>query len=113
MLGGAIETSKIKFKDIESRKPDTLAIVLQKRAMTQGQPAGKEVLHGVPDMIPRNDIGFNQYLHFYQKYPEEELYRNVMPQLTGKSSTDHPRIQRLVHESIGHIPELLHMYNSY
>ena len=56
-------------------------------------------------------VKVNQSLVQLLGYPEEELYKNVPPMLTGKSSTDHPRVQRLVHESLGHMPELLTLYN--
>ena len=90
---------------------DPVDVLLQQRAISRGPLPVQGMVHGLPDMISRNNIAFFQYIHFFQKHPEEELYRNVLPMLTGKSSTDHPRVQRLVHESIGHIPELFSLYN--
>ena len=115
-MGGAIETNKVRFKDIETRRPDTnIDRVMQRVAL--GGPSAPAVVpmpamvHGLPDMIPRNNIAFNQYIHFFGKHNEEELFHNVMSLLTGKGSTDHPRVQALMQHSLGGHPDLLSLYN--
>ena len=109
MLGGAIESPA--FADIESRKPLTVDYQMQRAAMVPGPPPITPMVHGLPDMIPRNDAAGFQYLHFFGKHSEEELFSNVMSLATGKASTDHPRVQALMHHSFGHMPEILETYN--
>ena len=114
LLGGAIETSKTRFQDIESRKPLTINHHMQRAAMLPGAPHVASVgAHGLPNMIPRNDIAFTQYLHFFGRHSEDELYSNVSRLVTGKASTDHPHVQNLMHHSFGHMPEILAAYNRY
>ena len=113
LLGGSIETSKTQFMDVESRKPLTIDHIMQRAVMMPGQPRGEPMIHGVVDMIPKNDIAFSQYIHYFGRHAEEELFSNVMGLVTGKGSTDHPRVQSLIHHSFGHIPELISLYNKH
>lgn len=87
---------------------------MQRAAMLPGAPQVASVgAHGLPNMIPRNDIAFTQYLHFFGRHSEDELYSNVSRLVTGKASTDHPHVQNLMHHSFGHMPEILAAYNRY
>ena len=113
LLGGAIETAKTRFADIEPRKTMNVNHYMQRAAMLPGPPLVEPMVHGLPNMIPRNDIAFSQYIHFFGRHSEDELFRNVSKLVTGKSSTDHPRVQNLMHHSFGHMPEILAAYNQY
>ena len=86
---------------------------MQRAAIMPGPPRVAPMVHGLPDMIPRNDIAFSQYIHFFGRHSEDELFSNVMNLVSGKSSTDHPRVQALMHHSLGHMPELMNLYNQY
>ena len=114
MLGGAIEKT-VRFKDIESRAPkfDSIDQIMKEQAYLKGPPQMKEFMHGVADYRFSNNIAFWQYEQEWKKHPEERLHNSAMKLLSGKGAKgDHPRIQKLVHETIGHIPELLNLYSS-
>ena len=112
MLGGAIETKKVRFADVKPRAPDTYDRAMRTASFISGGPALQEFAHGIVDYRPRNVIGFDQYLHFYEKYPEEVLHHHAIKLLSGKGAAgDHPRVQRLFHESFKHLPEIMDLYN--
>ena len=55
----------------------------------------------------------DQYKHEFDRHPEEAIHSSAMKLLSGKGShSDHPAVQKLVHTSLQHMPELLHLYNS-
>lgn len=85
---------------------------MREAAYISGGPALEAFIHGVVDFRPRNVVGFNQYAHFYEKHPEEYLHNSVLQLVSGSGARkDHPRIQRLFHESFKHVPEIMDLYN--
>ena len=114
MLGGAIEKT-VRFKDIQSRAPytDTIDKIMKEQAYLKGPPVMKEFMHGVADNRLSNNVAFWQYDQEWKKHSEERLHSSAMKLLSGRGAKgDHPRIQKLVHETLGHLPEVLHMYTS-
>ena len=112
LLGGAIETKRVRFKDVESHAPNIYENSMREAAYISGGPALESFIHGVVDFRPRNVVGFSQYAHFYEKHPEEYLHSSASKMLSGVgASQDHPRLQRLVHESFKQMPEILTLYN--
>ena len=111
LLGGAIETKKVRFQDVESRKPDVYDRAMRHASYISGGPVLEGFMHGVVDFRPRNVIGYDQYAHFYEKHPEEYLHQSAMQLVSGSGAQkDHPRIQRLFHESFKQMPEIMNLY---
>ena len=114
LLGGAIDPKRVRFKDIESRAPETdnMDKIMREQAFLSGPPRMQEFMHGVTDYRPLNNIGYWQYDHEWKKHSEQALHKSAMKLLSGDGAKgDHPRIQKLVHETLGHMPELLHLYS--
>ena len=114
LLGGAIDPKRVRFKDIESRAPETdnMDKIMREQAFLSGPPRMQEFMHGVTDYRPQNNIGFWQFDNEWKKNSEQALHQSAMTLLSGQGAkSDHPRIQKLVHETLGHMPELLHLYS--
>ena len=106
-LGGAIRDN-VRQVDVYTPKLDFKRI-LRDAAYVSGPPRPKTYLHGVIDMIPRNQIGFHQYGPVYTG--EEELHKSLIGAVSGRgASGDHPTVQKAVYESLKHRPELLATY---
>ena len=106
-LGGAIRDD-VRQVDVYTPKLDFKRI-LRDAAYLSGPPRPKTYLHGVIDMIPRNQIGYHQYGPVYTG--EEELHRSLIGAVSGRgASGDHPTVQKAVYESLKHRPELLANY---
>ena len=106
-LGGAIR-GDVRQMDVYTPALDYKRI-LRDAAYTPGAPRPKEYLHGIIDMIPRNQIGFHQYGPVYTG--EEEFHRSLIGAVSGRgASADHPTVQKAVYESLKHRPELLANY---
>ena len=106
-LGGAIRDD-VRQVDVYTPKLD-FKRVLRDAAYLSGPPRPKTYLHGVIDMIPRNQIGYHQYGPVYTS--EEELHRSLLGAVSGRgASDDHPTVQKAVYESLKHRPELLATY---
>ena len=85
---------------------------MRQQAYLSGPPRMPEFMHGVTDYRFSNNIGFWQYQQEYQAHPEEKLHKSAMKLLSGRGAKgDHPRVQRLVHESLSHMPELMDLYS--
>ena len=83
--------------------------VLRAAALLKGPPRPKEYLHGVVDMIPRNQLGWHTYGPVHTS--EKEFHRSLMKGVSGRgASKDHPTVVRAVGESLKHLPELLDAY---
>ena len=112
LLGGSINPKTVRFKDIESRAP-AIDRIMRDQAYLPGTAKLAEFVHGVVDFRPQNAIAFFQYKHEFDRHPEEAIHSSAMKLLSGKGShSDHPAVQKLVHTSLQHMPELLHLYNS-
>ena len=113
LLGGAIETKQVRFKDVQPRGPPPIyENAMREAAYISGGPAVQSFMYGVVDYRPRNEIGFNQYAHHYEKHPEEYLHNSVLQLVSGHGARkDHPRIQRLFHESFKQYPEIMDLYS--
>ena len=86
--------------------------ILRDQAFLPGPPKMLEFMHGVVDFRPQNVIAFFQYKDEFERHPEDSLHGAAMKLLLGNgASGDKPAIQKLVHSSLGHKPELLHLYN--
>ena len=106
-LGGAIRDD-VRQVDVYTPKLDFKRI-LRDAAKLSGPPRPKSYLHGVIDMIPRNQIGYHQYGPIYTG--EEELHRSLIGAVSGRgASGDHATVQKAVYESLKHRPELLANY---
>ena len=106
-LGGAIRDD-VRQVDVYTPKLD-FKRVLRDAAYLSGPPRPKTYLHGVIDMIPRNQIGYHQYGPVYTG--EEELHRSLIGAVSGRgASGDHPTVQKAVYESMKHRPALLANY---
>ena len=106
-LGGAIK-GDVRKMDVYTPGLNFKQI-LRDAAMVSGGPRPKEYLHGVIDMIPRNQIGFTQYERVYMS--EEELHKSLLKSLSGRGAAeDHPTVQRAMYETLKHQPQLLHLY---
>ena len=106
-LGGAIRDD-VRQVDVYTPKLD-FKRVLRDAAYLSGPPRPKTYLHGVIDMIPRNQIGYHQYGPVYTG--EEELHRSLLGAVSGRgASDDHPTVQKAVYESLKHRPKLLATY---
>ena len=106
-LGGAIKAD-VRQQDVYTPALD-LKSILRAAALVQGSPAPKEYLHGVIDMIPRNQLGWHTYGPIHTS--EKEFHRGLMRGVTGRgASKDHPTVARAVGESLKHLPELFHSY---
>ena len=105
--GGAIRDD-VRQIDVYTPKPDFKQI-LRDAAYVSGPTRPKTYVHGVIDMIPRNQIGYHQYGPVYTG--EEELHRSLIGAVSGRgASGDHPTVQKAVYESLKHRPELLAHY---
>ena len=106
-LGGAIRDDVRKL-DLYTPSLDYKKI-LRDAAYVSGPPRPKTYLHGVIDMIPRNQIGFYQYPVIHTS--EEELHYALLKSVSGRGARyDHPTVQRSVYESLKHNPDLAHAY---
>ena len=106
-LGGAIRDD-VRQMDVYTPGLDFKQI-LREAALVSGEPAQKEYLHGLIDMIPRNQIGFSQYDRVYMS--EEELHKSLLKSVSGRGAAeDHPTVQRAMYETLKHQPQLLHLY---
>ena len=105
-LGGAIRD--VREIDVYTPALDFKKI-LRERSYVSGPPPPKEYLHGIIDMIPRNQIGFHQFGPVYTS--EEELHSSLMSVVSGRGAQhDHPTVQRTVYESLKHKPRLARAY---
>jgi len=83
--------------------------ILRESAYLSGPPRPKKYLHGIIDMIPRNQIGWHQFPPLYTS--ESELHGSIIGALSGRgASNDHPTVQKAVHETLKHKPSLLRHY---
>ena len=106
-LGGAIRDD-VRQVDVYTPKLDFKRI-LRDAAYLSGPPRPKTYLHGVIDMIPRDQIAYYQYGPVYTG--EEEFHRSLIGAVSGRgASADHPTVQKAVYESLKHRPELLATY---
>ena len=123
MLGGSIQPKRVKVKDIEPRAPETdeadpkktWATILQRLAADEAAPMHGVQLSQIQDDLTnyqwRNDIGYTQHNHWYQRHPEEELYKGALPLFSGKGAAgDHPATHKFFMESFREHPEMLQMY---
>lgn len=106
-LGGAIRAD-VRQQDVYTPGFD-LKSVLRTAALLKGAAPPKEYLHGVIDMIPRNQLGWHTYGPMYTS--ENEFHRGLMRGVSGRgASRDHPTVVRAVNESLKHMPELQNAY---
>ena len=92
------------FHDILRNKANVQYGALDKRLT--------DVANSLHDFRPRNVVGFYQYAHHFNRYPEEEIMKRVLPLYSGKgSSQDHPDLHKLFMDSFAMHPELLMLYN--
>ena len=107
------DMDRVMLKDIEV--PNTKMDRVMQRAAFSGRSAAPIIpmLHGVVDMIPTNKMVFTQFDHLFFAHDEQTLFQDVMKHVTGKGSTDHPRIQSFITHTLGDYPDLLSLYNRY
>ena len=106
-LGGAI-SANVRKLDVFTPALDYKHI-LREAAMLQGPLRPKQYLHGLPDMIPRNQLGAHTTMPLYTS--EVEFHRSLVRGVSGRgASGDHPSVIRAVGESLKHKPELFHHY---
>ena len=123
MLGGSIQPKKFKVKDVEPRAPRTgeedpkmsWSKIMQRLAADEPGPMHNMQLSQFRDDLTNyswiNDIGYHQHNHWYQRHPEEELYKGAMPLFSGKGAAhDHPDTHKFFMESFSQHPELMQMY---
>ena len=59
----------------------------------------------------KNEVGYEQHSHWYQKHAEEDLYKGAIPLFSGKGAAgDHPATHKFFMESFREHPEILQMY---
>lgn len=113
LLGGAIESPQL--ADIEPRGPelDNFHKILQNAAFQESAPVNlRHVADAMMDYRPRNEIAFSQYANFYQRHPEDYLAHNAAKLFSGHGgNNDHPRVQKLFHDSFHGYPDLLDKYS--
>ena len=106
-LGGAI-SANVRKLDVYTPGVDYKNI-LRHAAMVSGAPRPKQYLHGVVDMIPRNQLGGHTTMPMYTS--EDEFHRSLIRGLSGRgASNDHPSVVRAVGESLKDKPDLFHHY---
>jgi hypothetical protein len=100
---------------VEPRAPvlDPFHQILQNAAFRESTPVSlQSVADAIMDYRPRNEIAFSQYRNLFQRHPEGYLTHSVNGLFSGKgASQDHPRLQKLVHDSLVGYPELRDMYS--
>ena len=125
MLGGAIDPGRVIAKDVEAptnfvspygdKGSEDIFRMLKEDALHKFHSQAKlqEVADALHDYRPRNNIGYDQYVHHFDAYPEDLLVDNLKKHISGHgSSRDHPRIHQLVMDSFQHYPKLLSLYTS-
>ena len=123
MLGGSIQPQNVRMKDIEPRAPRTdeedprqsWAKVLQRLASAEAPAVHGMQLSQFRDDLTSyrwiNEVGYNQHNHFYQRHPEERLYKGALPLFSGHGAAkDAPATHKFFMESFQQHPELLQMY---
>ena len=123
MLGGSIQPNKVRMADIEPRDPQgdsedprvTWNKVLQRLAADEAGPSHGVQLSQLRDDLTnyeyRNDLAYYQHKHWFEKHPEETLYKGALPLFSGKGAAhDDPATHKFFVESFREHPELLQMY---
>lgn len=106
-LGGAIR-SDVRKLDLYTPPPDYKR-VLWDAAKLSGPPRPPAQVHGVVDMIARNQLGWHTYGPLYTS--ESEFHDSLKKSVSGRgASEDHPTVQKAVAESLKHHPQLLQHY---
>ena len=99
--------------DIEPRGAVTIDKILKDAALLGPAPYLPSLVHGIVDMIPRNQIGWNQMTSTYHATTEQQLHDSLVKLTTGRGAKyDHPRVARAVFESFKHHPELTTLYHN-
>jgi len=107
-----IKPQKIKIKETPHEDmPSAVDTILKQAVFFTPTPRIEEFVHGVTDMIPTSQMGWDVYSNLYHSRDEEPLHAALLSKVTGKGAKhDHPRVARAVYESLKHHPELAHTY---
>ena len=71
------------------------------------------VADSLHDYRPRNVIGYDQYIHHFHAFPEEQLISGIEKSFSGHgASKDHPKLHQLFMDSFQHHPELVSLYTN-
>ena len=106
-LGGAVR-SDVRQLDLYTPAPDTKR-VLWDAAKLSGPPRPPAQVHGVVDMISRNQLGWHTFGPLHTS--EAEFHTSLMESVSGRgASGDHPTVQKAVAESLKHHPRILTHY---
>lgn len=123
MLGGSIQPNKLKIKDIEPRAPEldeenpktNWMQVLQRLAASESAPSHGMKMSQMRDDLSNyqwlNDIAYFQHDVWFQKHPEDVLYKGALPLFSGKGAAgDNPETHKFFMDSFSEHPELIQAY---
>lgn len=71
----------------------------------------REMMFGAVNLNQTTQIGYTQFHPSYEGEREYDFHKNLKSLVRGGgASSDHPRVQRSVLESLKHMPRLAHVY---
>jgi hypothetical protein len=121
LLGGAIDSKRVTFKDVEPTAPVTQGETTQERFHQVLQRIAKDetatTIHlssmrdDLSDYRMRNIVPYYMYDYWYHRFPEKKLHDNAKKMFSGHGAhKDNHRAHKLFMDSFQHHPEILSAY---